>query len=216
MNASNSQPRPEDTEQFLKRANASTPTPAEGAPQRSRPSAKQRRKAEQRKQLITMLSILALVVVIVGAVLGVNWWQNNREGTLPEDQRVVAVVGDEEVEIPPYSTCEIDDPDCKPGKPFELDFKGQDEVTLRIPEDVYDHDWAMLSIFDDPGANDEQYHKANETTETTVRLKSEKKKSDGSNPELTVVEIHSLLVGRDADGEETPVATVWAISPAEK
>ncbi|PZP00531.1 MAG: DUF2771 domain-containing protein, partial [Corynebacterium urealyticum] len=28
MNSSNSQPRPEDTEQFLKRANASKPTPA--------------------------------------------------------------------------------------------------------------------------------------------------------------------------------------------
>ena len=78
MNASNSQPRPEDTEQFLKRANASTPTPAEGAPQRTRPSAKPRRTPEQRTQLITLLSIPALGLVIVGAVHGATWWQHQR------------------------------------------------------------------------------------------------------------------------------------------
>ncbi len=182
-----------------------------------RKSVKQRRKAEQRKQLITMVSILVLVAAVVGAVLAFNWWRNDRAGTPPQDQRIIAVVGEgdnaEEVEIPPYSACEIDDADCSPSEPFELDFKGQDTATLKIPQDVYDHDWAMLSIYDDPGANDETYHKANETTEVEISVASDKKTKGGKHPKLTVVEIHSLLIGRDADGEETPVSAIWSITP---
>lgn len=181
-----------------------------------RKSVKQRRKAEQRKQLITMVSILVLVAAVVGAVLAFNWWRNDRAGTPPQDQRIIAVVGDdnaEEVEIPPYSACEIDDADCSPSEPFELDFKGQDTATLKIPQDVYDHDWAMLSIYDDPGANDETYHKANETTEVEISVASDKKTKGGKHPKLTVVEIHSLLIGKDADGEETPVSAIWSITP---
>ena len=178
-------------------------------------TAKQRRKQEQRKQLITAASIIVLVLVVIGAVLGFNQWSKNRDGTDPADLRVIAVVNGEEFEVPPYQTCELDDKDCAPGEPYELELKGADKFTLRIPEEIHDHDWAMLHIFDHPGANTEEYHKSYETTEVEVLTTSEKRPEDGAAPMLNVVEIQSLLVGRDADGEETPISAIWSIAPIE-
>lgn len=176
-------------------------------------SAKQRRKAEQRKQIKVVLSIVVLVAIVVLAVLGFNWWRGRHNETMPEDQRIIAVVGDEEVEIPPYAACEFDDDDCDQREPFELDFKGQKSVTLKLPQDVYDHDWALLRVYDDPEMQKNEYHKANETPEVTLSAQSPEKKKDGKHYQLTVLEIHSLLIGQDSDGEETPVSTIWSISP---
>lgn len=174
---------------------------------------KQRRKKEQRKQLLALLAIVVLVLVVVGGVLLYNQWSDKRVKTLPSEQRIVAVVGGKETEIPPYSACEVGDQDCKGDKPFELEIGDAEEFTLKLPQDVFDHDWAMVQIFDDPGANVEQYFKANESEEVTVSVESDKETEDGSVPRLTVLEIQSLLIGLDASGEQTPVNTVWSIAP---
>lgn len=174
---------------------------------------KQRRRKAQRKQLMTVLAIIALVAVVVAAVLFYNRWQEGRIETLPQDQRIVAVVDGQETNIAPYSTCEVDDHNCTGGEPFELKVGDAKEFTLKIPADVYDHDWRMVQIFDDPGANSESYFTSHESEEVTVSVESEKKSEDGSTPKLTVVEIQSLLIGEDADGEQTPVNTVWSIAP---
>lgn len=183
--------------------------------QRPKLTKKQRRRKAQRKQALTFLALIAVVAVVISGVLWFNNWSNNRVDTLPADQRITAVVGDgdgaKEIEIPPYSACELDDKECKPSDPFALELDGASEFTLRIPEDVYDHDWAMLKIFDDPGANQDLYYAGNENTEVKVAVKSEQTAEDGSTPTLKVVEVQSLLVGLDADGEQTPVQTVWSI-----
>lgn len=174
---------------------------------------KQRRKKEQRKQLMTLLAIVALVVVVVGGVLLYNKWSDGRVKTLPQDQRIVAVVDGQETEIPPYSACELDDQGCKGDKPFELHIGDAKEITLKMPKDVSDINWRMVEIFDDPGANVEQYYKPGESKEVTVSVESDKETEDGSVPQLTVLEIQSLLVGLDDNGEQTPVNTVWSIAP---
>ncbi len=186
---------------------------SEAQPAPKKLSKKARRKRQQRRQLMIFLAIVAVVAVVVAAVLGFNKWRDKRDTKSPEDQRIVAVINGKETEIPPYSTCEIDAKDCGQGKPFELDFGGAEEATLKIPKDVYDHDWSMLKIFQNEGANSEDYFRANEQKEVKISLKSEKKDDSGKASPLTVVEIHSLLVGEDDQGEQAPVATVWSIAP---
>lgn len=174
-------------------------------------SRKQQRKKQQRKQLATALAILAVVVVIIAAVIFYNRWKDDQIETLPQDQRITAVVNGQETEIPPYSACQIGDKDCKPGEPFVLHVGDAKEFTLKIPQDVYDHDWSLLQIFDDPGANAESYFKANEKQEITIQTTSDKKAADGATPKLAVVEVHTMLIGLDGNGEQTPVGTVWAL-----
>lgn len=174
---------------------------------------KQRRLRAQRKQLIPIAAIVVLVAVVVASVLAYYHWKDNHIETLPQDQRVVAVVNGQETEVAPYSTCEVDDQHCKEGEPFELSMGGAKKFTLKIPQDVYDHDWRLVEIFNDPGANTESYYKSNEKKEVEISLDSPKKTDDGSTPRLTVLEIQSLLIGEDADGEQTPVNAVWSITP---
>lgn len=176
---------------------------------------KQRRQKEQRRQLLFGLAIVVLVAVVVLAVLGYNKWKDEQVETLPQDQRIVAVVDGEETEVAPYSTCEVDAPKCEPGAPHRLDLKGAKEFTLKLPQDVYDHDWALLKVYDDPGANTDDYFKANEKQEVNVKLDAERKSGDGSTPKLAVVEIQSLLIGLDKEKNQTPVTAVWSfeVSP---
>lgn len=176
-------------------------------------SKKQRRKRAQRKNILTMVAIVAMVAVLVGAAVAFNNWQNNRITTLPQDQRVIAVVDSKETPIAPFSACELDDASCTPNMPVEVDLTGVSEFTLKLPEDVSNHDWALLEIFDDPGANSEQYFAADEAQEVTVPVESPKTAEDGTHPKLAVVEIHSMLVGLDSQGEQSPFNVVWSIKP---
>lgn len=174
---------------------------------------KQRRKKAQRRNLLAALAIVLLVALIVGGVVIYNKVTGDRIDTLPHEQRVTAVVNGQETEIAPFSACQLDDPECRDSEPFELEVGDAKEFTLKIPKDVYDHDWAMLEIYNDPGANDEHYYGSNETTEVTVPLESERKSKDGSTPKLAVAEIHSLMVGLDENEEQSPYNVVWSISP---
>ncbi|KAB1501338.1 DUF2771 domain-containing protein [Corynebacterium sp. 320] len=172
---------------------------------------KQRRKKQQRRQLLIGLAIVCAVIVVVGAVLGYNAWKDRQVDVLPQDQRITAVVGDREIELAPYSTCEVDDAQCTPSQPTTLELHGAKEFTLKIPEDVYDHDWSLLKVFDDPGANEDNYFKSDEKHEVTLSVEADKKASDGSTPQLKVVEVQSLLIGVDADKQQTPIMTIWSL-----
>lgn len=178
-------------------------------------SKKQQRKRAQRKQLMTMGAIVALVVVVIGGVLLYNRWQDGKIETLPQDQRIIAVVDGEEHEIAPYSVCQLDDPHCKPSEPYKLQVGDAKKVTLKPPEDVYDHDWSLLQIFDEPGANQDNYYKSYEREEVTLDLEASVKADDGSTPQLKVLELHSMLVGLDDNDEQTPYATIWSIEIAQ-
>ena len=193
--------------------NNEKPNPDAAAPKKL--SKKQKRRKAQRRHLLTVLAVVAMVAVVVAAVVGYNRWKDGHVETLPSEQRITAVVNGQETEIAPYSACEIDDADCQQqeGQPFELDLQGAKEFTLKLPKDVYDHDWAMLQIFDDPGANTEKYFAADEAQEVTVKLESERTAEDNTTPQVAVVEIHSMLIGLDSNGDQTPYNAVWSITP---
>lgn len=189
-------------------------TKAKGAPgtaTSNKVSKKVRRKREQRKQLMAFAAIVVVVAIVGAAIVFYNKWKGEQVETLPQDQRIVAVVNGQEQEIAPYSTCEIDDKDCKPGKPVPVELKGAKEFTLKIPHDVSNHDWSMLKIYNDPGANQDNYFRSDETQEVKLKLAAERKSADGSTPSLKLIEIRSLLVGLDADKKQTPVNTIWSI-----
>ncbi|MGO3363615.1 MAG: DUF2771 domain-containing protein [Corynebacterium sp.] len=174
---------------------------------------KQRRKAAQRRQLLTFLGIVVLVLLVAGVVFGVQQWMNNRPGTAPEDLRITATVNGEEKEFAPYYVCPVDAEDCDEEEPTGIPLGPDDEVTFELPEEIYDHDWTMLQIFDDPAANTENSYTAHEETEVTVKGSSDLEDDEGNNPPLTVVEFHSLQIGEDDDGEEEPYGAVWAFTP---
>lgn len=178
-------------------------------------SKKQQRQRAQRKQLLTMGAIVALVVVVIGGVLLYNRWQDGKVETLPQEQRIIAVVDGKEHEIAPYSVCQLDDPDCKPSKPYTLHVGDAKKVTIKPPEDVYDHDWSLLQIFDEPGANQDNYYKAYEREEVTLDIDASMKTKDGGTPTLKVLELHTMLVGVDDNDEQTPFATIWSIEIAQ-
>lgn len=77
---------------------------------------KQKRRRAQRKQLLTVLAIAAVAAAIIGAVFAYTKWQDNRVATLPQDQRITAVVNGEETALAPYRACELDDKDCQNGE----------------------------------------------------------------------------------------------------
>ncbi|MFE1514371.1 DUF2771 domain-containing protein [Corynebacterium bovis] len=182
--------------------------PAGAAPATSR---KQRRRKAQRRQLRVMAVIAVLVVVVVVGAIGFQRWWDSRPGTPPRDLRVTATVGGESRDIAPYSACPLDDADCHGDAPARIPLGPDDSATLSIPGEVSDHDWSMLTIYDDPAANREQYFTADQTDSVTVAGRADSAKAD--SPRLTVVEIHSLVVGTDDAGAETPYAVVWSIAP---
>ena len=174
-------------------------------------SKKARRKQEQRKQLMAFAAIVLVVLIVAAAIVFYNRWKADKVETLPQDQRIVAVVDGKEKEIAPYATCEIDDKNCKPGQPVPLELGGAKELTLRIPQDVSNHDWSMLKIYNDPGANQDNYFRSDEAKEVQLKVNAERKSSDGSTPSLKLVEVRSMLVGLDSEKHQTPVNTIWSI-----
>lgn len=175
---------------------------------------RQRRKAAQRKQLMTFGAIVLLVLLVAGAVLGYQRWSENRPEPHPSELRVsVTDAAGNEEEHAPYTVCQLFSGECDESEPVEIELGPDEEATLSLPEEVYDHDWTLLQIYDDPAANTEETYTGYEKSEVTVRGTSDRETEDGDAPRLAVVEIHSSLVGDD-DGEEVAFGAVWAFSPA--
>lgn len=170
---------------------------------------KQRRRAAQRKQYITFGAIVLLVVVVAAAVLGYQYWSDNRPATDPQDLRVtVTDASGDEQEYAPYSVCQRFTGDCDEGEPPTIEVEPEDEVTLSLPEEVTSQDWSLLQIFDDQSANMENTWAAGEKSEVTVRGSAE---TDDGDARLSVVEVHALILGEE-DGEEVPYGVVWAFN----
>lgn len=174
------------------------------------------RKEAKRKQLIQVLAlIIAVIVIVVAVVLFQNWW-NSRPGPEPEDVAVTAHVGDKELEVHPYMSCEPGT-ECEEKDVPNLEVGPDDKLVMDIPEAIHNHEWRVLSIYDDPAANDETTHGAydTETVEIPGSVDPIEESTSGENkerPKLMVVEVSSIMIGTDADGEETPYTTVWSLS----
>ena len=174
---------------------------------------KQRRKAAQRKQLLMFLGVIVLVAVVAGAVLGIQKYMDSRDGTKPADLRVTAVSADgEETELAPWSIWADGDERTNDEDPSTLDIPADGEITLKLPSDVYDHDWTLLQVYDDEGANSSSSYAANEAKEVTIEGSSSLTDDEGNHPRLIGVEIQSVLID-DSGDEEEPVVAVWSIAP---
>ncbi|OFP64861.1 hypothetical protein HMPREF2978_08670 [Corynebacterium sp. HMSC074C01] len=169
-------------------------------------------KQARKKSLLQFLALIIAVAVIVVAVVMFQKWWNDRPGPDPKDVTITATVSDETLEVAPYSVCEPG-ADCEEGEVPNLTVGPDDTLKLEIPEAIYNHEWSVLSIYDDPAANDSTAHGANETTSLEIPGSVPPiEASTGERPQLMVVEISTLMIGQDANGEETPMHTVWSLS----
>lgn len=169
------------------------------------------RKQARQKSLLQILALLiAVVILLVGGVLLQNWW-NNRPGPQPHEVSITATVGDASLEISPYLVCEPG-VDCPEGEVPNLAVGPDDTLVLDIPEAIYDHDWQVLMIYDDPAANDQQLHAANDAQQVEIPGSTDPIGENTERPRLMVVEVSSVMLGHNDTGEETPYTTVWSLS----
>lgn len=165
----------------------------------------------KRKNMMQFLGlILAVALVVVVSVLFQNWW-NSRPDTPPEEVSVKATVNDQELEVFPYSMC-TPGIECEENDIPKVTVGEDDTIHLEIPEDIHDHDWALLKIYDNPAANDETYFTANQQTAVDIPASVGPLGDDTERPKLIVVEINSVMIGQDENGEETPYSTTWSLS----
>lgn len=169
------------------------------------------RNEAKRKSLLQVLALLVVAAVIVAVVVLAQTWFSNQPDPEPEDTALTATAGDDEVEVLPYLVAE-------PGvEPVEGDIPtievGPDEtLTIELPRHVYDHDWTAVLIYDDPAANDERLHGPNDTDVLEAPGSVDPIEEGDDRPLLAVVEIQSVMIGLNEDGEETPYSTVWSVS----
>lgn len=170
-----------------------------------------RKEARKRSLLQILALIIAVVIIVVGVVVFQNWW-NSRPGPEPQEVSITASVGDENKEISPYLVCQPG-VECPEGEVPNL-IVGEDEtLRLDIPEAIHDHEWKVLTIYDDPAANDETVHGGYDTDFVEIPGSVDPiEASTGERPRLMVVEVSALMVGTDDNGEETPFSTVWSLS----
>ncbi|MGV3072132.1 DUF2771 domain-containing protein [Corynebacterium phoceense] len=168
------------------------------------------RKEAKKKSLLQLLAVIIAVVVIVVAVVLFQNWRSTQPGAQPQDIKVTASVGDESMEVAPYMVCEPG-ADCPEGEVPNLVVGENDTLKIEVPDDIASNQWQLLTIYDDPAANDEQLHGAGETTVVEVPGSVEGA-SEGKKAHLAVVEISAVLLGTNEGGEETPYTAVWSLS----
>lgn len=165
------------------------------------------RKEAKRKSLIQILVlIVAVAVVAVAALVFQNWW-TSRPGPEPDNITLHASVGDREIEVSPYLVCELGE-ECPEAEVNELLVDADETLHIDIPKEIYSTQWRVLQIYDDPAANDEVLHGAYDTDSVEIDGSA----GDAGDARLLVVEISTVLIGTDDDGEESPYSVVWSIS----
>lgn len=167
-------------------------------------------KAQRRKKnILQIIGLIVAVCVVIGISFAFQQWWNSRPGTAPQEVAVtVTVSGAEPVQLTPYMVCEPG-VECPEGTLNPLPIADTDTVEIAVPKDIYDHDWGMVAIYDDPAANTETYHGAYEAETASVPATVD---LDGTTARLLVVEINSVLIGTGSDGAETPFSTTWSIA----
>ncbi|MEJ5997318.1 DUF2771 domain-containing protein [Corynebacterium sp. H130] len=159
--------------------------------------------ATRKKNLIQFLVlIVAVVAVVAGSIAFQNWW-NSRPG--PEPETVTIKVNGQEIK--PYMVCEPG-VECPEGEVPRVQIGADEKLKIEVPREIYDHDWSLLKIYDDPVANAQDYFKGNEMKSVEVPGST-----DGEpRPRLVVVEVSTVLIGHDANGVETPYTVVWSVN----
>ncbi|MDU0478114.1 DUF2771 domain-containing protein [Staphylococcus chromogenes] len=159
----------------------------------------------RKRNLVQFLSLIVAVLLIVAGSIAFQKWWNDRPGPDPHSVTLRAAAGSQKIEVSPYTVCEAG-VECPQGTVPEIALGGDGSLKLELPEEVYDHDWSLLKIYDDPAANDQTFYKGNEKKDVEIAATS------ASGSRLVVVEVSSLLIGKDANGVETPYTVVWSVS----
>ena len=165
-------------------------------------------KAGKSKTAWTVVGIVIAVVAIVAGLYFFLDWQKKQPGTPPEQLEVTAETGDNEVTSTPFSVCEFGS-ECPEGEVARIDVAGADAINITVPKEVSQQQWSVLSIYDDPAANTERTFIPGEADEVEVPVSTE---HEGTDTNLVVVEVSTLLIGTDDANEETPVVTTWAFT----
>ncbi|MBV7293040.1 DUF2771 domain-containing protein [Corynebacterium sp. TAE3-ERU16] len=173
--------------------------------------ADRKNKGRNLRQFVTL--IVAVVIVVVVSVLFQHWW-NNRPGPPPREITIEASAGGRTVTVSPYSACEID-VECPEGEVTDLAVGADETLTVTLPPEVYDHDFSLLMIYDNPAANDQRLYPGNSTREVevpgSVALKADDA-GESTDARLLVVEVRSPQISVGEDGTESPVRVVWSIN----
>ena len=104
--------------------------------------------------------------------------------------------------------------ECPEGEVPNLYVGENDTLKLDIPDDISRYQWQVLSIYDDPAANDETRHGAGETEAVEIPGSVDPIEASDSQdrPKLIVVEVSAVLIGADDNGDEAPYSSVWSLS----
>lgn len=165
----------------------------------------------KRKNMIQFIGlIVAVALVVVVSVFFQNWW-NNRPATPPEEVFLTVSAGDQKIEVYPYSMC-TPGVECQENDVPQITVNEGDTVHVEVPEAIHDHDWALLTIYDQPAANDEYYYGSYQQTSADVQATLDPIQEGGDRPKLVVIEINSVMIGTDENGEETPYSVTWSVS----
>jgi hypothetical protein len=154
--------------------------------------------------------VVAVVVVIVVSLVFQNWWKS-RPGPEPAEVAITASNGTQTIEVLPYSICEPG-VECTESEVPTISAQPGDTINLQLPSEIYDHDWSLLTIYDDPVANDEFYYGPYEQKTADVTVTADAKGESTTKPKLVVLEIKAVMIGHDSNGVETPYTTTWSLS----
>ncbi|GGG79080.1 DUF2771 domain-containing protein [Corynebacterium pelargi] len=147
---------------------------------------------------------VAVIIVLVATLLFQQWWADRKQRE-PEEVSITVSTGGENLEVFPFSICEPGVP-CEEAEVPEISLNKDQSLKVTVPEDIADHDWTLLKIYDDPKANDEQAFGPHEATEASAPAVVEEYES-----KLVVCEVTSVMIGHDDEGNETPYRVTWSV-----
>lgn len=164
-----------------------------------------RRKNSLKKTALMAGGFILAVLVILGVVMGVSAWRERASYVDPASLTTTVRIDGVDTAVSPYAVCEVGAPanDCD-GSVFTTDLNSGETVTITVPEEVGDHDWSLLAIYDDPAKNDEHYFRSADPRDVEIPVKKD-------TATLMMVEVSSMQVQR-VDGTETPVVVTWSIA----
>lgn len=167
-----------------------------------------RKKNAWKKTALMVGGFILAVLVVLGVVMGVGAWRDRASYVDPASLTTTVSIDGQDKDIAPYAVCEIGAPaDTCDGTVFTTDLNSGDAVKVTVPEEVGDHDWSLLAIYDDPAKNDEYYFRSTDPRDVEIPVKKD-------TATLMMVEISSMQVQR-TDGEESPVIVTWSIADEE-
>ena len=160
----------------------------------------QRRQGQSWAQVAVI--ILAALLLVAG-IYALMEWQQRRPTTPMRDVHIEVSSAGQLQEIAPYAVCELDQ-ECDGGEPPTIALDTA-TVTINVPPEISGGSWRLLTIYDDPAANDEVVFTSGEATSHEVAAVTD------SGAKLVVAEVSALAIEKGDDGEEIPVIATWSI-----